>query len=107
VNYVASNALIAPSLGRNLAGGAANATVNLIAPGSVRGDMMKQVDVSIGKIVRIGRTRTNFKVEVYNLFNANAVLSEGSSYGTNGQFFRQPTEILQARFAKLGVQFDF
>jgi hypothetical protein len=107
VNYVASNALIAPSLGRNLSGGAANATVNLIAPGSVRGDMVRQVDVSIGKIVRMGGTRTNVKVEIFNLFNGSAVLSEGASYGATGQFFRQPIEILQARFAKFGVQFDF
>jgi hypothetical protein len=107
VNYVASNAVIAPSLGRNLAGGAANATVNLIAPGSVRGDMTNQFDVSVGKILRFGRTRTNLKVEVYNLLNNNAVLNEGSSYGSNGQFFRQPITIQQARFVKFGAQFDF
>ena len=36
--YVASNALVQPSLARPRAGGAANATVNLIAPGSTNFD---------------------------------------------------------------------
>jgi hypothetical protein len=102
-NYVATNAVIAPSLGRNLTGGAANATVNLLAPGAVHGDTINQFDMSIGKIIRVGRTRTTAKVELFNLFNSNAVLTENGNYGQ----FRGPLSILQARFAKVGVQFDF
>jgi hypothetical protein len=102
-NYVATNAVIAPSLGRNLTGGAANATVNLIAPGSIHGDRVHQLDMSIGKIVRAGRTKTTAKLDLFNVFNSNAVLTENSNYGQ----FRGPTSILQARFAKIGVQFDF
>jgi hypothetical protein len=102
-NYVATNTVIAPSLGRNLAGGAANATVNLLAPGSVHGDTVNQFDVSIGKLLRFGRTKTTAKLEIYNVFNSNAVLTENSNYGQ----FRGPLSILQARFAKVGVQFDF
>jgi hypothetical protein len=102
-NYVATNAVIAPSLGRNLSGGAANATVNLIAPGAIHGDRLQQFDISIAKILRFGRTRTTAKLDVFNLLNNNAVLTENASYAR----FRSPTSILQARFAKLGVQIDF
>ena len=47
--------------------------------------------------------KTTAKVEVYNLLNSNGVLTENSNYGS----FRGPTSIVQARFAKFGVQFDF
>jgi hypothetical protein len=102
-NFVATNAVIAPSLGRNLSGGAANATVNLVAPGSIHGDRLHQFDVSVAKIVRMGRFRATGKLDVFNVFNNNAVLTENASYAR----FRSPTSILQARFVKLGVQFDF
>ena len=102
-NYVATNAVIAPSLGRNLSGGAANATVNLIAPGSVHGDRLHQLDVSVAKIIRMGTMRATAKVDVFNVTNNNAVLTENASYAR----FRSPTSILQARFLKLGIQLDF
>jgi hypothetical protein len=59
--------------------------------------------MSIGKIIRVGRTKTTAKVEIFNVLNSNAVLTENSNYG----LFRGPISILQARFAKLGLQFDF
>jgi hypothetical protein len=102
-NYVATNAVIAPSLGRNLSGGAANATVNLIAPGAVHGDRLQQLDVSVAKILRFGTTRVTAKFDLFNVLNNNAVLTENASYAR----FRSPTSILQARFARLGLQFDF
>ena len=48
-NYVVSNALIAPSLGRNLSGGTANVTVNLVEPGTLYGDRVNQLDLRVAK----------------------------------------------------------
>jgi hypothetical protein len=101
-NFVATNAIISPSLGRNLSQ-SANATVNLIAPGSVHGDVIKQLDVSAAKIIRAGRTRTTAKVELFNVLNFNGVLTENANYAA----FRAPLTIQQARFVKFGLQFDF
>jgi hypothetical protein len=102
-NYNAPNAEVAPSLGRNLSGGNANVTVNLVEPGTMYGERRNQLDLRFGKILRYGRTRTTASLDVYNVANANPVLTENSSFAV----WRRPTTILQARFVKFTLQFDF
>jgi hypothetical protein len=102
-NFNASNAVVAPSLGRPLAAGASNVTVNLVAPGALKGDRVNQFDMSVSKVLRFGRTRTTVKADVFNIFNANPVLTENANFAR----WRAPLSILQTRFVKLGVQFDF
>ena len=102
--YQATNAIVSPSLGRNLAGGARNVEVNLIAPRSQYGDRFNQLDVRIGKILRFGGTRTTVGLDVYNLFNSSAALALNPTFGNNWQ---RPQEILNARFAKLVLQLNF
>jgi hypothetical protein len=51
--YTASLAEIQPSLGRPLAGGARNVTVNLIEPRTMYGDRLNMLDMRIGKIFRL------------------------------------------------------
>jgi hypothetical protein len=102
-DFVATNAVVQPSLGRPLSGGAANVPVNLIETGSMFGERTNQLDLRFAKIVRLGRSRSTVALDLYNALNSNAVLSEAAAYGR----FREPVQILQARFARLSLQFDF
>jgi hypothetical protein len=103
-NFNAPNALVQPSLGRPLSGGAANVTANLVEPGALYGDRINQVDLRFAKILRFGRTRTLLNLDLYNVLNSNPVLTENVTFGTA---WRRPQTILPARFIKVGAQFDF
>ena len=108
--YAATNAEIAPSLGRNLAAcGAATvcnatATVSLMEPNTVFEERYTLFDVRISKTMNLGHFRVQPRLDVYNLLNAASVLTQNNRYGAT---FRQPLEILGARFLKLGIQVDF
>jgi hypothetical protein len=83
--------------------GAAVAQVNVIAPGDVYGDRLNQLDFRIGKVLRFGRTKTALNVDLYNVFNANAALTENASFAV----FRQPILVLNPRLVKFTVNMDF
>jgi hypothetical protein len=102
-NYVAANAEVVPSLGRSLAGGARNVTVALVEPRTLYGERRNQVDLRFGKILRFGRARATASLDLFNVFNASTVLAVNSAFAS----WQQPQEILQARFAKIGLQLDF
>jgi len=102
-NYVATNAEVLPSLGRPLSGGAANVTVNLVAPGTLYGDRLEQLDMRFTKIIRVGRMRSNLSLDIYNVLNSNVVRTVNNTYSA----WQRPTSILDARLFKLGAQIDF
>jgi hypothetical protein len=104
--YVASNAIVAPSLGRPLSGGAANATVNLIAPGSTNFDRYTQIDLRVGKTIRLGTYRAAVNLDVFNALNANSVLSLNNTFG-GATAWLAPQSIMQGRLLKISGQFDF
>jgi hypothetical protein len=103
-NYFVPNAVVAPSLGRNLAGGAANVLVNLVEPGTMYGDRRNQIDVRIAKILRFGRTRTEVGLDVYNVNNSSFVPTYNLTYGPR---WLTPTSLLPARFAQVNARFEF
>ena len=103
-NAVVTNAQIAPSLGRNLSGGLANATINLVEPGTLYGDRITSLDFRVARVQRLGTCWLLFGIDIYNILNASSVLSYNQTYGPR---WLTPTGILQARFAKLSAQLDF
>jgi hypothetical protein len=102
-SYTASNAEIAPSLGRSLSGGSPNLTVNVVRPGTMYGERMNQLDLRFGKLLRYARTRSMVSLDVYNALNSNAVLEESPFYF----IWRRPQVVLMGRFMKVSAQFDF
>jgi hypothetical protein len=108
-NYVVTNAIAAPSLGRPLSSG--NVTVNLIPPGSVYGARQNNLDLRVAKIVRFGPTRAQFGVDLYNLTNTDVVTGYNQNYTapteTRGSIWLTPTNIQPARYVRLNMQIDF
>ena len=105
-NYAATNADVAPSLGRPLSGNAANVTVNLVRPGTMYGDRVNQLDFRASKFLTIGRSRTRLGVEIYNVLNSSAVLTYNSTFVPGGTWL-QPLTLLTPRFFKLGAELTF
>jgi hypothetical protein len=96
------NSAATSGLGRPL--GTNSATVQLIQPGTVYGDRLTQLDVRFGKNFRMQNRRLSVSVDIYNLLNSNAVLSQNNTFGPAWQ---SPTNILQGRLVKFGAQLDF
>ena len=96
--------VIAQSLGRAPSGGVANIQTNVLNAGELYGDRITQVDMRIAKLLRIGRTRANIGLDIYNLFNSNVPLTYVNTYGTT---WGNPQSVLDARFAKFSAQIDF
>ena len=102
-NYIAPNAAVQPSLGRPLSAGASNVTVNLVSPGTMYGERLNQLDFRIAKILRARGIRAALNLDIYNVTNADTVLTQNNNYAT----WMVPQSILQARFARISAQVDF
>jgi len=82
-SYSAPTAIIAPSLGRNLSGGARTATVPLIVPQTLFEDRFTRVDLRVGKRFQLTqKVRLQANVNFYNLLNSSAVLALNTTYGS-------------------------
>ena len=84
--YSAPTAQIAPSLGRDLAGGVRTTVVPLVVPGTMFGDRMTRLDLRVGKRVRLNeRVTLQGNLNVFNVFNGAAVHVLNTTYGSNWQ----------------------
>jgi hypothetical protein len=100
-----TTAQIAPTLGRNLAGGTRTITVDLVPLYNHFLDTrITQLDVRLSKIFQLGRTRIQGNLDVFNLLNSSSVLAVNQTYGST---WLQPTQIMPGRMIKVGFQMDF
>jgi hypothetical protein len=114
-SYSATNAEIAPNLGRNLGSCGAAATCNgtaiveLVKPFSLLGEYAKQLDVRFSKRFQVGGGRSlRATMDIYNILNRSNIQALTTRLGSPAlNNWQQPTLILQARFFQVGTQFDF
>ena len=106
-NYTLTNAILqASTLGRPLAPGVTQ-PLDLTLPGQLYGERVNSVDMRFAKILRIHNTKTNIGIDLYNLFNSNAGTAYNQGFGTDGATWLRPTAVLNPRFARFNVTFDF
>jgi carboxypeptidase family protein len=108
-NYLMTAAQFLAATGRPLRTGVTTETVNLLLPGQLYGERVNNLDMRIAKIVRVKGTRANVGLDLYNLTNANTATAVEATYdpASRGERWMRPTAVLQPRFVRLNVQFDF
>jgi outer membrane receptor protein involved in Fe transport len=89
-------------------------TVNLLNPGEHYGEGYSIFDLKLGKNLRFANKRVNIGVDIYNLFNNDAIrayendLDQADNPATPViEQYGQATELLSPRFIRLSIQFDF
>jgi Carboxypeptidase regulatory-like domain len=103
--WAAPTAAIAPSLGRNLAGGAATQTVPLVVPFSMYEDRIRRLDLRLTKFVNLtSRVRLQMNLDAYNALNGNAVQSLNTTYGAN---WMQPNTVLDPQILQFSGVLTF
>jgi hypothetical protein len=105
-NYAVPAAVVAQSLGRLPSGNVPNVTVNLLKPGTLYGDRIRQLDFRVAKILRFGRTRTTVGVDLYNALNSNTVLTYNPAF-VPGVQWQQPRAVMSARLIRISGELSF
>jgi hypothetical protein len=95
---------VVTGLNRALSGGVRTISVPLIPAGTTYGERMNQIDFRLAKNLRWSGLRIQPQLDLYNLFNANAVYGQINTYGIS---WLRPTQILLGRMLKGGIQIDF
>ena len=105
-NYAVPSAVAAESLGRPLSGNAPNVTVNLVAPGTLFGERINQLDLRVGRTFEYGGIRMNVAGDVYNALNSSAALAYNNTFVPGGSW-PAPLMILTPRLLRLTAEIDF
>jgi hypothetical protein len=79
-------------------------TANLVPPGSKYLNRWNQLDLTFRKIFRLGHTRIDGALDMFNALNSNVVLSENQNFGSS---LGQPLAVLQGRLLRLSSQIKF
>ena len=83
-----------------------NVTVNLVAPGTLYGDRLNQLDFRVAKILKFGGKRAMIGVDLYNAMNSGVILTYNNAFVPGGNWL-QPNTILTPRMARLSAELNF
>jgi hypothetical protein len=90
------------TLGRSLTTG--TATISLIQPATLFDPRITQLDLRLSKILKAGGARVQASFDLYNAFNRSTALVINNTYGPD---WLKPTQIMDGRLAKFGVEVTF
>jgi hypothetical protein len=99
----------ATTLGRAYSAGSTSEFYNLLPVGLNYGNFnLNQLDLRASKRFKVQNYRFRVDFDAYNIGNSNWPFTANTTFSTaaTSQFMR-PTNVLQARFFKLGLNFDF
>jgi hypothetical protein len=99
----------ATTLGRGFSANAVSKSANLMAVGQNYGnDNLNQLDLRLSKRFKLDKYRFRVDLDAYNVLNSDWPFSVTNTFSTatNSAWLR-PTNVLQARFFKIGAGFDF
>jgi hypothetical protein len=85
-------------------------TINLLDFSDMWGERITLWDLKLAKNIRIRGKRVNFGLDVYNLFNSDAIVDYNGTYNPNatgGNQWLEPDLLVAPRFTRIQVQFDF
>jgi hypothetical protein len=109
--YAVTNAMVAPSLGRDIAACGANCAptssfgnIELISPGELYEDRQQQVDLRFARLFRVGRASLRPSLDLSNILNAGNIYAANTGFGTQ---WLVPYEIQGGRLARINVQVEF
>ena len=115
-SYNVPNAVVRESLGRNLAACPSQAALTcnstyatqLIPSNQMYEPRLNQFDLRFSKVFGLGASRRlRGSLDILNVFNASAVLSMTTAYGSDGANFMNVGQLLSGRLLKIGVNYDF
>ena len=114
-SYVATNAEIKQSLGRNLAACPSQTaatcnqtvTIDLIPLNTVFDERIRQIDLRFSRLFTMRKTRLQGNFDVYNILNASTILNENTRYTLQNNQWLNAIQIMGGRLFKFGAQLTF
>jgi hypothetical protein len=100
----ADQAAAAAQLGRPL-NTAGALTPNLIAPGALYGDRVRQLDLSAKKVIRLAGRRLTVGLDLYNVLNNNVTLAFNQAFAATSTGWLTPTTYMNPRVVRLNAEF--
>jgi hypothetical protein len=96
------------TLGRSFTSAATQ--LALIQPQTVFGDRLNEVDLRFTKVLRVHPGSLDLNFDIFNAFNSDAILGQSNTFVSNQvspTTWQRPTSVIQPRFLKVSVRWDF